>query len=81
MLSSNGICFSCWIYIKLKNFSSRWIISQLLFQWIIWPCVIMPRKSETAFWFRQLAYCFVDVNTAASVVIDIVFYALERLPC
>ena len=41
MLSSNGICFSCWIYIKLKNFSSGWIIAKLILQWVVRPCVVM----------------------------------------
>ena len=63
MLSSNGISFSCWIYIKLKNFSSGWIIAKLFLQWIIWPCVVMPRESPPTFWLWQLSDCFVNVNS------------------
>ena len=67
MLSSNGICFSCWIYIKLKNFSSGWIIAKLILQWVVRPCVVMPGKSETTFWFWKFSDCFVDVNSFRSL--------------
>ena len=63
MLSSNGICFSCWIYIKLKNFSSGWIIAKLILQWVVRPCVVMPGKSETTFWFWKFPDCFMHIDT------------------
>ena len=62
MLRSNSISFSTGLHIIFQDFSSCRIISQLFFQWIIWPSVIMPRESPSFFWFWKFSDCFVNVN-------------------
>ena len=69
-------CRACWWLIYFQNFTRFWIVFNLLFKRIVWPCVIMSRQCPTFFWFRKFTNCCTYIKPSFIQIRSVSFVTL-----